>query len=362
MSEAQTFARPPVRRFLGLRISEINYTRLRRFKANRKAVICFWLLLGIFVVSQFSQIIANDRPLLVQYKGEYYVPVVKEYPETIFGGFLATTDYTDSFIAEEINANGWMIWPPVPYHYRRPATDISGPAPTPPDANHWLGTDDQGRDIIARLLYGIQINLLFGIIYVILSSTIGIAVGALQGYFGGLTDLFFQRVLEIYGSLPSFFIIILVSSVLAPNFWVLMGILVFFGWTGFVGVVRAEFLRARNFDYIRAAQALGVSDRKIMWRHVFPNAMIGPVTFLPFALAGSVTILAGLDFLGFGLPPGSPSLGEMVRQANANLQAEWIILSIFITLGLLTSLAVYIGEGVRNALDPRKPITLSDDS
>ena len=347
--------KPNRRRVLGLPVTELTYRRWRVFLSDRKAVVCSWLLILIVLLSVFAPFIANDRPLLIKYKGEYLSPVLVEYPETKFGGFLATTDYRDSFIAEEIQANGWMVWPPVPYHYRRPAPGQLAPPEAPTWGKHWFGTDENGRDVVARLLYGVRISIAFGFMYAIFTSAIGITAGALMGYFGGWVDLVFQRILEIYGSLPQLFILILLASVIVPGFWSLMAILVIFGWTGFVGIVRAEFLRARNFDYIRAAKALGVRDRTVIWRHVFPNAMIGPITFIPFTLAGSVTVLSSLDFLGFGMPPGSPSLGEMVSQALANIRtAPHLAITIFFGLGILTTLLVFIGEGVRNAFDPRK--------
>ena len=356
MSEHTTTVQKSLRpKILGLfAVCQMNYRRWRHFLTDRTAVASLWIVGVIFLVSLFADLIANDKPLLVQYKGEYLFPLVVDYPETKFGGFLGRTDYRDPFVEEEILANGWMIYPIVPYHFHRVVLDEEGSAPHPPNSRHWLGTDDQGRDMLSRLIHGIRISFIFGFIYVIITSAIGIAVGAAQGYFGGWLDLLLQRVLEVYGSIPTFFVLIILSGLLTPNFWLLMFILVVFGWPGLVGVVRLEFLKGRNLDYVRAAKAMGVSDPAIMWRHVFPNAMIGPVTILPFALASSVTVLSSLDFLGFGLPSDSPSLGEMARQAFNNREhAWWIMATVFGGLGGLTVLMVFIGNGVRNALDPR---------
>lgn len=338
------------------RLSPLARRRWQQFRSNRRAFVSLWIVGVIFFVSLFADFLASDRPLLVHYKGEVLFPVMVDYPESKFGGFLGRTDYHDPFIVAEIEANGWMLFPPIPHHYHRVQKGtIEGSAPYPPSTTHWLGTDDQGRDMLSRLIHGIRISFMFGLLYVVATSVIGIIAGAAQGYFGGLVDLIVQRILEVYTSVPTFFLLIIVAGLLQPNFWILLGILVTFGWTGMVGIVRLEFLRGRNLEYVKAAKALGVSDASIMWRHIFPNAMVGPITFLPFALAGSITVLSSLDFLGLGLPSDSPSLGEMTRQAFNNYRhAWWIMLTVFGGLGGLTILMVYIGEGVRNAFDPRK--------
>ena len=360
------------------RLSPINQRRLDNFKKNRRGQWSLWIFLVLFAVTLVSELIANDRPLLAFYKGELLAPVVVSYPETKFGGFLAVTQYRDPFIADEINANGWMLWPPVRYSYGTPDQQLPTAAPSKPSwllseevrcarypqgvddpsctiGNwHWLGTDDQGRDVLARVLYGFRISVLFGLILTILSSVVGVAAGAVQGYFGGWVDLLFQRFIEIWNSIPSLYLLLIISSVLVPNFWVLLGILLLFSWVSLVGVVRAEFLRGRNFEYITAARALGVSNWTIMWRHLLPNAMVATITFLPFILGGSVTTLTALDFLGFGLPPGSPSLGELLAQGKNNLQAPWLGLTGFAVISLMLSLLVFVGEAVRDAFDPRK--------
>ena len=366
-------------------LSPINRRRWENFKANRRGYWSFWIFLVLFVLSLGAEFIANDKPLLVSYKGELLYPVLVDYPESKFGGFLATTDYKDPFIIEEIESNGWMIWPPIRYSYTSINKDyprIKGPEdrclgfPAPPlwatsaelceapadqlarfnelGNRNWLGTDDQGRDVLARVIYGFRISVLFGLLLTFFSSVIGITAGAVQGYFGGRVDLFFQRVLEIWSSIPSLYVLIIISSVLVPGFWTLLGVLLLFQWVSLVGVVRAEFLRARNFEYVTAARALGLSDRKIMFKHLLPNAMVATLTFLPFNLSGSITALTARDFLGLGLPPGSQSLGELLAQGKANLQAPWLGLTAFFTLATLLSLLIFIGEAVRDALDPRK--------
>jgi microcin C transport system permease protein len=300
------------------------------------------------------------------------------YPESKFGGFLATTNYRDTYIQDEINANGWMVWPPVRYSHRTVNRHLPVSTPAPPwwtmsreelcqryplgtdDANctlgnfHWLGSDDQGRDVLSRLIYGFRISVEFGLILAILSSIIGVMAGAVQGYFGGWVDLLFQRFLEIWGSVPTLYLLLIVASVIVPGFWVLLGILLLFSWTSLVGVVRAEFLRGRNFEYVNAARALGVSNRRIMFRHLLPNAMVATLTFLPFILNGSITTLTSLDFLGFGLPPGSPSLGELLAQGKNNIYAPWLGLTGFFTIAVMLSLLIFVGEAVRDAFDPRK--------
>lgn len=359
-------------------LSPINQRRLKVFNANRRGVWSLWIFLVLFILTMFAELIANDRPLVVSYKGETLFPVVVTYPESKFGGFLAETVYRDPFIADEINANGWMLWPPIRYSYGTVDESLSGAAPSKPSwlqtaeerctgypagvadpscniGNfHWLGTDDQGRDVLARLIYGFRISVLFGLILTVLSSIIGIGAGALQGYLGGWVDLIAQRVIEIWTSVPSLYLLLIISSIIAPSFWVLLGILLLFSWTALVGIVRAEFLRARNFEYVAAARALGVSNFKIMIGHLLPNAMVATLTFMPFILAGSVTTLTALDFLGFGLPVGSPSLGELLAQGKENLSAWWLGLTGFFTVSLILTLLVFIGEAVRDAFDPRK--------
>ncbi len=341
--------------FLGFEISPLTRRRLHNFRANRRGFWSLWIFLAIFVVTLFAEFVANDKPFLVYFDGGIYAPIFKDYPETAFGGtFETTADYRDPFVAEKIAARGWMIWPLVRYHHRTVAWDLAVPAPAPPDAEHWLGTDDQARDVVARLIYGFRISVLFGFVLTVISAAIGVTAGAIQGYFGGWLDLLFQRFMEIWSGLPTLYLLIILASVVEPNFWWLLGLLLLFTWMGFVGVVRAEFLRARNFDYVRAARALGVTDLTIMYRHVLPNALVATITFMPFTLAGSVTILTSLDFLGIGLPPGSASLGEILAQGKANLQAPWLMLTGFFTIAIMLSLLVFIGEAVRDALDPRK--------
>jgi microcin C transport system permease protein len=370
-------AAPSQQRKGWLKLSPINRRRLDNFKANRRGWWSFWIFLALFLLSLGAELIANDRPLIVRYKGETLFPVAIDYPEEKFGGFLATTDYRDPVIAKEIAANGWALWPPIRYSHQTHNLDLPVPAPAPPtwllseeqcrpiaersggsgcrDLEwNWLGTDDQGRDVVARLIYGFRISVLFGLILASISSVIGIAAGAIQGYFGGWTDLIFQRVIEIWTSIPALYLLIIVAAVITPGFFVLLGILLLFSWVALVGVVRAEFLRARNFEYVRAARALGLSDRAIMVKHLLPNAMVATLTFLPFILNGSITTLTSLDFLGFGLPPGSPSLGELLAQGKANLQAPWLGLSGFLVIALMLSLLIFIGEAVRDAFDPRK--------
>ena len=339
-------------------MSPLNRRRWQNFKANRRGFIATWVFLVLFVISLFAELIANDKPFLVYYDGELYVPIVKRYPETAFGGeFFTEADYRDPFVAERINANGAMWWPLVRYNHRTVAWDLGEPAPSPPDREHWLGTDDQARDVFARLLYGFRISVLFGFTLTLVSAVIGVAAGAVQGYFGGWLDLIFQRFIEIWAGMPTLFLLIILTSIVVPSFWWLLGLLLLFSWMGFVGVVRAEFLRARNFDYIRAARALGLEDRRIIFRHVLPNAMVATLTFMPFTLAGSVTALTSLDFLGIGLPPGSASLGELLAQGKANLQAPWLALTGFVAIAVLLSLLIFIGEAVRDAFDPRKLFT-----
>lgn len=327
----------------------------RKFKASKRGFYALTLFLAVFFVSLFADFVANDKPLVVYYGGQWYFPIVSNPPETVFGGeFLTPADYKDPFIRRKINEDGFFIMPPIPYRYDTIVYDLPTPAPSAPSLKNWLGTDDLGRDVAARLIYGVRFSLLFGLLLTVCSSVIGIAAGAVQGYFGGKVDLFGQRFLEIWGSLPQLFILIIVSGVMAPGFWSLLFVLLLFSWTALVPVVRAEFLRARNFDYVKAAHALGASDFRIMARHVFPNAMVATLTYLPFILSGAVVSLTALDFLGFGLPPGEPSLGELVRQGKENLQAPWLAATAFSALAFLLTVLVFIGEAVRNAFDPRK--------
>ncbi|MCZ6523202.1 MAG: ABC transporter permease, partial [Alphaproteobacteria bacterium] len=286
-----------------------------------------------------------------------YFPVVKVYAETEFGGdFETEAEYRDPFVIEQIEAKGWILWPLIRYSYRTRNYELPVPAPAPPSSENWLGSDDQGRDVVARLIYGFRISVLFGLILTAVSSVVGVAAGAVQGFFGGWTDLLFQRFIEIWSGLPVLFLLIILSSIVEPNFWWLLGIMLLFSWMALVGVVRAEFLRARNFDFVRAARALGVGNITIMRKHMLPNAMVATLTFLPFILSGSVVTLTALDFLGFGLPPGSPSLGELLAQGKSNLQAPWLGITAFMVLAVMLSLLIFIGEAVRDAFDPRKAV------
>ncbi|MDX2307678.1 MAG: ABC transporter permease [Hyphomicrobium sp.] len=381
----------------GIELTPINRRRLTNFKANKRGYWSFWIFVVLFGLSLFAEFIANDKPILASYKGELLAPVLIDYPEEKFGGFLAVTDYRDPMILKEIEDNGWALWPPIAYSYdtinkdypTRARSDgrcvedrdgvqipvgIGYPAPpqwasslplcpaTPEQIarysalgnTNWLGTDDQGRDVLARMIYGFRVSVMFGLLLTILATIIGVAAGAVQGYFGGRIDLFFQRLLEIWSSIPELYVLLIISSVLIPGFWTLLFVLLAFQWTGLVGIVRAEFLRARNFEYIRAARALGLNDTTIMWKHVLPNAMVATLTFLPFKLSGSIGLLTALDFLGLGLPPGSPSLGELLLQGKKYLEAPWLGLSGFLLMAVTLSLLIFIGEAVRDALDPRK--------
>jgi len=340
---------------MAFNLSPMARRRLRNFKANRRGYISLWIFLVLFVLSVPAEFIANDKPLIVKFNGEYYFPVVSSHAETEFGGeFETEADYRDPFVQELIEEKGWMLWPAVPYDHQTINYDLPTPAPSPPSSANPLGTDDQGRDVLARVIYGFRISVLFGLILTLASSVVGIAAGAVQGYFGGLLDLFFQRFIEIWSGLPTLFILIIVASIIVPSFWSLLAVLFIFSWMSLVGVVRAEFLRVRNFEYIRAARALGVNDRTIMWRHALPNAMVSALTFLPFILTGSITTLTALDFLGYGLPPGSASLGELLQQGKANLHAPWLGFSGFIVIAIMLSLLIFVFEAVRDAFDPRK--------
>jgi microcin C transport system permease protein len=306
------------------------------------------------VISLLANVIANDKPLLVEYQGHFYFPVVQSYPETAFGGVFKTeADYRDPHVQKLIDAHGFMVWPPIHFSYDTVNYDLNQPAPSPPSAENWLGTDDQGRDVLARLIYGFRISVLFGLALTLASSLVGIAVGALQGFYGGWVDLFGQRAMEVWSGMPLLYLIIILSSFIVPGFWSLLIIMLLFSWMALVDLVRAEFLRCRNLDYVRAARALGVSSPRIMLRHMLPNAMVSTLTFLPFILSGSVATLTTLDFLGFGMPVGSPSLGELIGEGKANLQAPWLGISGFVTLAVMLSLLVFIGAAVRDAFDPR---------
>ena len=340
-----------------IRLTPLTRRRLQRFRSNRRGWWSLWIFVILFITTLLAEVIANDKPFVVYFKGEIYFPIVKAYPETTFGGdFLTEADYRNPYLSELIERDGWALWPIVRYHHRTVAWDLPVPAPAPPDRNHWLGTDDQARDVLARVIYGFRISVLFGFALTFISAIIGVSAGAVQGYFGGWLDLIFQRFIEIWSGLPILYLLIILASVVEPNFWWLLGLLLLFSWMGFVGVVRAEFLRARNFEYVRAAQALGVSNLAIMFRHLLPNAMVATITFIPFTLAGSVTVLTSLDFLGIGLPPGSASLGELLAQGKANLQAPWLGLTGFFTIALMLTLLILISEAVRDAFDPRKQI------
>jgi len=346
-------------RVLGFPVTPLTRRRFDSFRANRRGWWSLWIFLAVFALTLPAEFVANDRPLLIEYDSHLYVPVLRDYPETAFGGeFDTLSDYRDPYVQELIDKKGWALWPLIPYSYGTINYDLPTPAPSAPTWDNPLGTDDQGRDVLARLIYGFRISVLFGLVLTLLSSLIGVAAGAVQGYFGGVIDLLFQRFMEIWSGMPTLFLLIILSSVVTPNFMWLLGLLLLFSWMSLVGVVRAEFLRARNFDYVRAAKALGAGDATVMIRHVLPNAMVATLTFLPFILNGSITTLTALDFLGFGLPPGSASLGELLAQGKANLQAPWLGLTAFLVLAFILSLLIFIGEAVRDAFDPRKTVAL----
>ncbi|RIL05936.1 MAG: ABC transporter permease [Proteobacteria bacterium] len=338
-----------------IRLGEVGARRWRNFKKNRRAFWSLWLFAALFFGTLPAELVANDRPLLVRFDGDFYFPVFRFYPETAFGGIFETeAEYQEAEVRALIEEKGWMIWPLIPFRYDTVVRDLAAPAPAPPSARNWLGTDDQARDVVARLVYGFRISVLFGLTLALVSSAVGIAAGAVQGYFGGTLDLLFQRFIEIWSSLPTLYLLIILASIVTPGFWWLLGLLLLFSWMSLVGVVRAEFLRTRNFDYVRAARALGATDLSIMVRHILPNAMTAALSFLPFVLSGAITSLTALDFLGFGLPAGSPSLGELLNQGKNNLTAPWLGLSGFVVIGAMLSLLIFIGEGVRDAFDPRK--------
>jgi microcin C transport system permease protein len=363
-------------------LSALNRRRWETFKANRRGYWSLWIFLVLFAVSMCAEFIANDKPILVDYEGRFYWPIFQAYPETQFGGVFETeADYRDPVVQKLItDSGGWILWPPIRFSYNTQNKNppMAFPAkPTwlltkkdcklaveggfhPCNASlewNWLGTDDQGRDVVARVIYGFRISVLFGLVLTLVSSVVGVAAGAVQGYFGGWTDLLFQRFIEIWTSVPQLYLLIIVAAVIEPNFWILLGILLAFSWVALVGVVRAEFLRARNFEYVTAARALGLSNTRIIFKHLLPNAMVATITFMPFILNGSITTLTSLDFLGFGLPPGSPSLGELLAQGKDNLQAPWLGLTAFFVIAIMLSLLIFVGEAVRDALDPRKTMT-----
>ncbi|MCB4801695.1 microcin C transport system permease protein [Methylobacterium brachiatum] len=358
-------------------LSPLNRRRLDNFRRNRLGYWSFLIFAALFVLSLFAEFIANDRPIVLSYKGEWLVPVLVDYPEEKFGGFLAVTDFRSPEIRKEIAEHGWALWPPIRFSYDTINEDLPTPSPSPPTWMlsevqckpvaeklggatcadipwHWLGTDNTTRDVLARVIYGFRISVLFGLILAAVSSAIGVVAGAVQGYFGGWVDLAFQRFIEVWGGIPTLYLIIIISAFIAPGFFVLLGIMLLFSWVALVSVVRAEFLRARNFEYVRAARALGLSNLRIMTVHLLPNAMVATLTFLPFILNGSITTLTSLDFLGFGLPPGSPSLGELLAQGKDNLTAPWLGLTGFLVIAVMLSLLVFAGEAVRDAFDPRK--------
>jgi len=365
------------------RLSPLNQRRWRNFRSNTRAYWSLMIFSVIFGITLFAEFIANDKPILVQYRGEFFTPIFNFYPETAFGGdfqteaiyrdvevqclivsggledcwddpeeVIAQVRDTGAFDGQDV-ARGWLLWPLIPFSYNT-INDIDGTAPSAPDGTHWLGTDDTARDVTARVIYGFRLSVMFALVVTALTSVIGVAAGAVQGYFGGWVDLIFQRVIELWGATPSLYIIIIIAAIFQMNFWLLVFLMTLFGWTALVGVVRAEFLRARNFEYVRAARALGVGNATIMFRHVLPNAMVATLTMLPFVITGTLGSLAALDFLGFGLPSSAPSLGELTLQAKQNLQAPWLGFTAFFTFAIMLSLLVFIFEGVRDAFDPRK--------
>ncbi|MCX8501232.1 MAG: ABC transporter permease [Alphaproteobacteria bacterium] len=338
-----------------MKLSPLSRRRLSLFKANRRGFFSFFILVFLLVASLFAELIANDVPIIVRYDREFYYPMLKSYPETVFGGELASsTDYRDPFVEQQISAKGWMVWPPIRFGDSTVATNRAETNPAPPNRSNILGTDDQGRDVFAQLIYGFRYSILFGLSLTIISSIIGICAGAVQGYFGGVLDIVFQRVIEVWSGMPQLFMLIVLASIVDPNFWWLLGLLLLFSWIELVGVVRAEFLRTRNLDFVRAATALGVPNRLIVFRHILPNAIVATLTFLPFILNSSLVLLVSLDFLGFGLPPGTASLGGLLAQAKRNLHAPWLSLTVFVFLSFLLCLLIFIGEAVRDAFNPRK--------
>ena len=338
-----------------IRLSRLNRERWQRFKANKRGFVSLWIFLLFFVLSLFAEVIANDVPLLIRHRESLYLPLFREYAETEFGGeFETTADYRDPYVIDLIEQDGWILWPPIRFSYDTINYDLPSPAPSPPTRENLLGTDDRGRDVLSRVIYGFRVSVLFGFILTFFSTIIGVSVGAVQGFYGGWIDLLGQRFMEIWSGIPTLYILIILSSIVQPNFWLLLAILLLFSWMSFVGVVRAEFLRGRNFEYVLAAKAMGMSNARVMFRHILPNAMIATLTFLPFTLSGSILVLTSLDFLGFGLPIGSPSLGELLAQAKTNLQAPRLGITIFLVLAVTLTMLVFVGEAVRDALDPRR--------
>jgi len=375
--EQQQSLAPPLPKKGLFNLSPINQRRMDNFRSNRRGYWSFWIFLVLFALTLCAEFICNDKPLYVHYKGQHLFPVFVSYPEEVFGGFLAVTDYRDPVISNEITSYGFAIWPPIRFAPNTINLDLAVPAPAPPtyflsdEKCHpvaekkggtgcrdlewnWLGTDDGGRDVLSRVIYGFRISVLFGLALAGISSVVGIAAGAVQGYFGGRIDLYMQRFIEIWSAIPTLYLLMILSNFFEPSFFVLLFILLLFSWVSLVHVVRAEFLRTRNFDYVKAARALGLSDFTIMHKHVLPNAMVATLTFLPFVLNGSITTLTSLDFLGFGLPPGTASLGELLLQGKSNLNAPWLGLTGFLVIALMLSLLIFIGEAVRDAFDPRK--------
>ena len=340
-------------------LTPLTRRRLSQFRANKRGYWSFWLFLILLFITSGAELVANDKPIMMKHNGQLYFPVFVSYPETEFGGdFETEAEYRDEFVQElilgEDGTKGWMLWPLIPFSYDTINYDLKEPAPTAPDEVNWLGTDDQGRDVAARVIYGFRLSVYFGLILTGLSAVIGVFMGAVQGYYGGMVDLILQRITEVWASMPYLYIVIIFAAIFTPGFWTLLLILLMFKWLGLVDLVRAEFLRARNFDYVRAAGALGISNRVIMWRHVLPNAMVATITYLPFILTACITSLTALDFLGLGMPPGSPSLGELLAQGKNNLQAPWLGITGFLSLAVMLTLLTFIGEAVRDAFDPRK--------
>lgn len=325
------------------------------FKKNKLAFFCFKIFCFISLICLFAEFIANDKPIIVYYKNSLYFPIFTQYPETAFGGdFLSEADYKSAFVKQKIAENGFQIFPLIEYSFNTINYGLTTPAPAKPSFENLLGTDDQARDVLARIIYGLRISIIFGLLLTIITSIMGVFAGAVQGFYGGKLDLLFQRFLEIWGSIPTLFLIIIITSVITPSFWVLLFILILFSWMGLVGVVRAECLKIRKMNYVLAAKALGVSSRRILFRHVLPNSLVATLAFLPFITSGSITTLTALDFLGLGLPASYPSLGELLSQGKANLNAPWLGFSGFFVLAILLSLLIFIGEGVRNALNPNR--------
>ena len=345
-------------RLFSIKLSSRLGRRLYNFRSNKRAYVSLYIFLTLFIISLLGELVANEKPLIIHFDGRFYFPIFKTYLETDFGGdFEFKVEYHDPVIRGLILENGWMIWPIIQYKYDTIDFNLDVPTPSPPSRTHWLGTDDQGHDLLAVVIYGFRISVIFGLILTIFSSVIGISAGAVQGYFGGILDIIFQRFIEMWASIPTLYLIIILTSILEPTFGLLLIILLLFRWLSLVGVVRAEFLRVRNFEFVKAARALGVSNFTIIFRHILPNAMVATLTFLPFILNGSIIALTSLDFLGLGLPPGSPSLGRLLAQGKANLHAPWLGITSFVILSVMLSLLIFIGEGVRDAFDPRKDIS-----